>query len=140
MRMAKQVVDLETQFAEASMTRVQRRNPDTTYNRMNLAELQELNSKIDWNSFLEAAEIKGVDELIVRQPHYIKAVGDLLESVSLDSWKTYMKWHLINDFANNMSIEFEEQRFSFYATTLSGITQMKPRWERAIAKVKWKCR
>jgi len=132
--MAKNVVALETEFATASMTRVERRNPVATYNKMTIDELQELSTKIDWKSFLNAAEINGVEELVVRQPDYLKALDVIFENTPITTFKTYMKWHLINDFANNLSIEFEEQRFSFYATTLSGISQMKPRWERAISK------
>lgn len=134
--MATNVIALETELASNCMTRVERRNPIATYNKMTKEELQNLCSAIEWDGYLKAAEvdISKVNEVIVRQPDFFKALNSTLKNFPIDTWKTYMKWHLINDFASNLSIEFEQQYFSFYATTLSGVTVMKPRWKRALSK------
>ncbi|MCB0402660.1 MAG: M13 family metallopeptidase [Flavobacteriales bacterium] len=133
---AKDVVALETELATRSMNRVERRDPEATYNKMDLAELQTICGVINWEGFFKAAEIDvtKVNELVVKQPDFLKALNKSLRSIPLDNWKTYMKWHLINDMADDLSIDFEKQKFDFYATTLRGIQVMKPRWKRALSK------
>lgn len=131
---SKNVIEIESALAQSSMTRVERRDPEKTYNKMTKSELQELCSVIDWEGFFNAAELTGFDELVVKQPNYLRDLNKWLKSYSIDDWKTYMKWHLMNDMAGNLSIEFEQQHFDFYSTTLRGTSQMKPRWKRALAK------
>jgi len=128
------VVELESYLAENSMGRVERRNPDNTYNKFSVEELQTLCPGIDWKSFFVAAELNGVDNLIIGQPDYFKALNNSLTQFSIENWKTYMKWHLLNDMASNLSADFENQVFSFYSTTLRGTQVMKPRWKRALSK------
>lgn len=131
---ALKVVEIESELALNSMDRVQRRNPELTYNKLSMDELQELCGAINWPSFFAAAELKGVDNVVVGQLDFMKALNTSLTKFPIENWKTYMKWHLINDMAGNLSEAFEKQSFSFYATTLRGTKVMKPRWKRALSK------
>ncbi len=131
---ANQVIEIESELAANSMDRVQRRNPELTYNKLTVAELQELCGAINWNSFFDIAELKGVENVVVRQIDFIKSLNGSLTKFPIENWKTYMKWHLLNDMAGNLSEDFEKQSFAFYATTLRGTKVMKPRWKRALSK------
>ena len=131
--MALQVVEIESELAANSMSRVQRRDPELTYNKLNMDELQELCSAINWVSFFEASELKNVEYVVVGQVDFMKSLSTSLTKFPLDNWKTYLKWHLINDMASNLSADFEKQSFSFYATTLRGTKEMKTRWKRALS-------
>jgi len=131
---ATKVIELESNLAANSMDRVERRDPLKTYNKFTKEELQELCSSINWESYFEAAELNGVDNIIIGQPNFIKNLDKVLVDFPIETWKTYMKWHLINDMASNLSSDFEEQAFSFYSTTLRGVKTMKPRWKRALSK------
>ncbi len=133
---AKNIVGIESALAKSSMDRVQRRDPEATYNKMSVDELQKLCAIIDWKGFFNAAEIDlaKVNDLVLRQPDFIKDLNKNLKAFPIENWKTYMKFHLINDMANELSIDFEKQRFAFYGTTLRGVKEMKPRWKRALAK------
>jgi putative endopeptidase len=133
-RIANSVIEIESELAANSMNRVERRDPEKTYNKLTLDEMQSLCPEINWSSFFVAAELKGVDNLVVGQLDFFKSLNSSLTKFPIENWKTYMKWHLINDMAGNLSIEFEQQKFSFYATTLRGTKTMKPRWKRALAK------
>jgi len=54
---AKAIVDFETRLAEASWSRVERRNRDKTYNPATLAELQAQTPGYDWNRYLVGTEL-----------------------------------------------------------------------------------
>jgi putative endopeptidase len=131
---ARQVVEIESNLAENSMDRVQRRDPELTYNKLSVEELQALCPAINWSSYFVAAELNGVENVVVSQVDYMKSLDKSLKQFPIDNWKNYMQWHLINDMAGNLSEDFEKQVFSFYATTLRGTNVMKPRWKRALSK------
>jgi len=131
---ATSVIEIETELAANSMDRVDRRDPDKTYNKMTKEELQKLCTSINWIQYFTAAELKDVNDIVLEQPNFIKFLDKAFKKYSIENWKTYMKWHLINNMADNLSIAFEKQSFSFYSTTLRGVAEMKPRWKRALEK------
>lgn len=129
---AKTVVALESDLAKVSMTKVERRDPVATYNKMTVEELQKLTTVFDWKSLFASANINGVNELVVGQPKYFTALNKIAKQYTIDQWKVYLKWHLLNDFSPYLSSDFENQNFAFYSTTLRGVKEMKPRWKRAL--------
>lgn len=129
---AKTVVALESDLAKVSMTKVERRDPVATYNKMTVEELQKLTTVFDWKSLFAAANINGVNELVVGQPKFFTALNKIAKQYTIDQWKVYLKWHLLNDFSPYLSSDFENQNFAFYSTTLRGVKEMKPRWKRAL--------
>ncbi|HRN41167.1 MAG: M13 family metallopeptidase [Flavobacteriales bacterium] len=129
---AKTIVSLESDLAKVSMTKVERRDPIATYNKMTVDELQKLTPVFDWKSFFASAQINGVNELIVGQPKYFTTLNNIIKKYTIDQWKIYLRWHLLNDFSPYLSSDFEKQNFAFYSTTLRGVKEMKPRWKRAL--------
>mgnify|MGYP001610355086 CR=1 FL=1 len=61
--------------------------------------------------------------------------SEMLKSVSIDDWKTYLNWHLIHTTDDKLSMEIEQEGFNFYGTILSGAKKMKPRWERVLGDI-----
>jgi len=129
---AKTIVSLESDLAKVSMTKVERRNPIATYNKMTVDELQKLTPVFDWKALFSSAQINGVNELVVGQPNFFKALNQIIKKYTIGQWKAYLKWHLLNDFSPYLSSDFEQQNFAFYSTTLRGVKEMKPRWKRAL--------
>lgn len=129
---AKTVVSLESDLAKVSMTKVERRDPVATYNKMTVEELQKLTTVFDWKSLFASANINGVNELVVGQPKYFTTLNNIIKKYTIDQWKIYLRWHLLNDFSPYLSSDFEKQNFAFYSTTLRGVKEMKPRWKRAL--------
>jgi putative endopeptidase len=129
---AQTVMNIETRLAEASMTMTQRRNPKATYNIYNREELTKLCGNYDINRYLIDLGIGDIDRVNVRQPLFFTNLGNMMDSVSMDDWKAYFEWNLINSNASALSSEFVNQQFAFYSTTLSGVDKMRPRWKRII--------
>lgn len=133
-KMAINIVKIETELAKNSMDRVERRDPLKTYNKKSKAELQALCKTINWEAYFTAAEFGTFDEIVVGQVDFIKSLDNSFKTFPLDQWKSYLKFHLISDFASDLSIAFEQAYFDFYSTTLRGVKEMKPRWKRALSK------
>ncbi len=68
----------------------------------------------------------------VPQPKLVAAFDGLLTSVSLDDWRAYLHWQLLNREASALSAPFDEEHFAFFSTALTGVTEQRPRWQRCV--------
>jgi predicted metalloendopeptidase len=133
---AKAIVAFETEIAKVQWTKVENRDPVKTYNKVMLADLSKTAPGFNWQAWLDATGIAPkTTYVIVSQPSYLKAFTGVSDQTSLDTWKAYLQLHLIEDYASYLSKAFVDERFSFYGTTLSGVTQMEPRWKRGVNAV-----
>jgi len=64
------------------------------------------------------------------QPKFLQEASTMLTAVSIDDWKTYLRWHLINAMSQYLSSDFVNQNFAFFQTVLRGTKELKPRWKR----------
>ena len=129
---AKTVMSIETLLANASMHRVDLRDPDKVYHKMPVAKLHEIAPNVSWDSFFKEVGAPAVNEINVGQPDFFSAVNAALTSISLADWKTYMRWHLVHSVAPALPAKFVEENFSFYGQTLEGQKEMLPRWRRCV--------
>jgi putative endopeptidase len=133
---AKAIVDFETAIAKIQWTNVENRNPVKTYNKVMLADMAKTAPGFNWQAWLDATGIAPkTTYVIVSQPTYLKAFTGVAEQTSLDTWKAYLRLHLIEGYASYLSKAYVDERFSFYGTTLSGVTEMEPRWKRGVSAV-----
>lgn len=126
---------IEERLAKASMTKVDKRDPDKIYNKFKKAELQKLTPRIDWEVYLETVGAPSATSMIVEQPLFLKEVNKMIHSYSLDDWKVYLEWHVINEVAPYLSEPFIEETFAFYGKVLAGDKKMKPLWRRVAKTV-----
>jgi putative endopeptidase len=133
---AKAIVAFETDIAKIQWTKVENRDPVKTYNKVMLADMAKVAPGFNWQAWLDASGIAPkTTYVIVSQPTYLKAFTGVAEQTSLDTWKAYLQLHLIEGYASYLSKAFVDERFSFYGTTLSGVTEMEPRWKRGVGAV-----
>ncbi len=129
---AKTCFDIETSLAKASMTKVELRDPEKTYHKKTIKELDELTPNFNWKAYFDAVGVKGITNVIVGQPDFYTAMNSSLKSVLIVDWKTYLRWHLINEMAGRLSDNFVNEHFKFYGTILNGVPALKPRWKRSL--------
>jgi predicted metalloendopeptidase len=133
---AKEILELETDIAKAQWTKVELRDPQNAYNKIDIAKLDTVAPNFDWKAYLDAAEISGkVDYVIVGQPTYMTALTKIIAKTPLPVWKAYFRWHVLNDYARFLSKPFVDENFAFNGTTLSGTPQDQPRWKKGIGLV-----
>jgi predicted metalloendopeptidase len=129
---AKKIMALETTLAQASRTRVELRDPDKNYNKMTQDELQKLTPDWNWGDYFTGIGLTNPGDIDVHQPDFFKAMNGVFASTPIDDWKSYLRWHLINDAAPALSSDFVNENFNFKEKTLRGSQQIKPRWKRVI--------
>lgn len=127
------VMELETKLADASMSRVEMRDPNKIYHLMTIAEASKLAPRVDLPRYFREIGAPAVGELNVATPKFFERLSELLGSAPMESWKTYLRWHVVRGVSPALSAKFVEANFDFYNRTLQGVQKMKPRWKRAVA-------
>lgn len=131
------ILGLETELAEASMDRVSRRNPDNTYHKKTLAELEELCPNVPWKLYFESLGLSDPGSMNVAQPEFFKALSNAMDKNRIEDWKVYLKWKTISAMAPHLSSDFVDASFNFFSKTLEGREEKQPRTKRAIQQISW---
>jgi putative endopeptidase len=131
---AKTVFAFESTLAQASLTLVARRDPYQTHHKMTLAKLKELAPAYDWDAAFRLLKVPTTVPIDVSQPGFLKTFNQQLESAPLDTWKTWLRWRVVNDRAQYLSKPFYDVWFHFNSTVLSGVAQPRPRWKICVAE------
>ena len=126
---AETVMKMETQLAKGSFTNVENQDPQKTYNKLTIDGLDKLAPEINWHSYFKQVGYPGLAEVNIYQPSFIIELSNMMKTVSVEDWKTFMRWQLINETAAYLGKDFVDQKFDFYYRTLSGQEKMEPRWK-----------
>lgn len=132
---AQSIMDLETKIAKAQWTRVQRRDSEKRYNKFNVADLNTVSENFNWNLWLETLGVSDQADIIIGQPDYAKAIGDLVANEDMATWQTYLNWQVINGFSSYLNEDITKQNFEFYGKNINGQQEQKPRWKRGVSVV-----
>ena len=125
------VIQLETELAKASRTRVDLRDPNKNYNKFIGGELAAKTPGLLWNVYFENRNLTRLAYEIVGQPEFFEAVNQLVEQRPISDWKVYLRWHLLHGSAPFLPAAIERENFNFFGKVLSGQPEQEPRWKRA---------
>ncbi len=128
-QLADKIMNIETKMAEFSFTNLENRDPQATYNKMSVADLQKDAAGFDWELFLNSLSNTKIDSINIAQVKFAKGLGNLFTNTSVDGWKDFLNWKLINQSAPYLGDDFVTENFNFYAKSLLGQQKMKPRWK-----------
>lgn len=132
---AQKVFDIEKSLAEKAMNAAAQRDIQKQYNPYTKADFINGTPNINWNLFFSTQGMTMPDTIIVAHVDFYKELNTIIKTYSIADWKLYMKWKLIHDAAPYLSSNVVKENFNFFAKTLSGAKQMKPRWKRAQSQV-----
>jgi putative endopeptidase len=125
------IVALETRLAKASMTLVERRDPQAIYHRMSKDEFTGMAPAFAWMPYLKSLGLKE-EEFLIRQPGFFKVFAGLTRTEPMETWKAYLRWHLLRSMAPVLSSSFFNESFAFYQRELRGVQEPLPRWKRVM--------
>ena len=132
---AQAVMGIEMTMAKASLTQVDRRDPYKVTHKMKAAELDKLAPNFNWTAYFSASQVPPFEILNVEAPEFFKTLNAQLASVSLADWKTYLRFHVANSRAPDLSSAFVNENFDFYRKYLRGAKEIQPRWKRCVRYV-----
>jgi endothelin-converting enzyme/putative endopeptidase len=134
-RNAAKVMQIETDLAKASLSRVERRDPYKLFHKMDRMGLMGLAPDFDWGGYLKVVGLDELDSFNVTEPEFYKELDRQLQTLSLGDIKTFLRFHLASGASPYLSSKFVDEDFDFNGKTLHGVQQLKPRWKRCVTLV-----
>lgn len=129
---ANAVYSIEAQIAEAQWDAVTNRDPQKAYNPHDWDQLDELAANLDWRNTATILGVDKEDKLIIRQPSYFKALNTMIEAISLEDWRAYLTFRLLDSAAFHLDQDTADVRFAYRSRTLRGQQTEQPRWKRGV--------
>lgn len=124
------IYSIEEKIAKFSMSRLERRNPYNVYHMMTPSEIDKLTPGFSWIEFFKEIGLKDPGKINVSTPDFFTKLNLLINSEPIESWKSYLKYHLISDFSGQLPQAYVDLSFNFWGKTLSGALENRPRWKR----------
>ena len=126
---AEAVMTAETALAKASKTPVELRDPEANYHKLTMPELDRLTPGLSWENLLVKLQVHE-DSVLVGQPEFLAGMYKALNSLPLDAWKNYLRFHLVDNYEEVLDHHFVDARYA-YTRSLTGQKEPLPRWKRA---------
>jgi putative endopeptidase len=134
-REAAAVMDIETALAKASLTRVDRRDPYKLFHKMDGKGLRAAAPGFDWDGYLQVSGLAKLDTFNVTEPEFFKEFDRQVASRPIADLQTYLRWHMARSASPFLATAFVNENFEFFAKTLRGVPQLRPRWKRCVSLV-----
>ncbi|XP_021465062.1 membrane metallo-endopeptidase-like 1 [Oncorhynchus mykiss] len=137
-----QVLDLETDIANATSPAEERQDVTILYNKMTLSKLQEsfnLNG-FNWTRFVRgvlssvAVDLQREEEVVVYSSPYLEKMNDVLSKHTVRTLQNYLTWQLVMERVSSLSRRFKDAR-AHYRKALYGTTVEEARWRDCVRYV-----
>jgi predicted metalloendopeptidase len=127
------VFRIEAEMAKVSRRPEELRDPEKNYNRISMDEIGKRFPSLDFRSYFEQISMPKVDYVVISQPEFIDGLGRLVQEISVDEWKSYLKWKILHFAAPYLHTAVQDEDFDFFARKLFGRKQKEKRWKRMVS-------
>ena len=126
------VMGIEIALANASLTRVERRDPYKLKNKIKPQDLDQLAPNFNWSAYFRELKTPAFEIVNVAPAAFFTQVNQLLSSESLDHWKSYLRFHVADGYSPYLNSAFVQENFAFYSQYLRGAKEIQARWKRCV--------
>jgi putative endopeptidase len=128
---ASDVMMIETRLATASLTNVERRDPQKLYHRLERKGLEAAAPSFDWATYFRLMGITSTAINVVHPP-YLSEVEKLVRELKPAQWRAYFTWHYLTRMEPALPKAMQEESFRFVSTALTGQAEDQPRWKKCV--------
>ncbi|HTD11905.1 MAG TPA: M13 family metallopeptidase [Steroidobacteraceae bacterium] len=129
---AARIFALERRMAQAHGGRAESEDVLKGNNHWPATEFPRRAPGLDWTVYFDAAGLAQQRTFVVWQPAAVTGLAALVASEPLDTWKEYLRFHLLDQNAGYLPRAFVTEAFEFYGHVLNGTPQQRERWKRAV--------
>lgn len=129
---AKNAVAVETALAEVSRAPAEMRDVAALNNPHDLAALEELVPWWPWKTWFTQMGAPQIAAVNVMTPEFFDGVKGLVDGGDWQAIRDYLTWQYVHAWAGTLSDEFVDENFGFFGRTLSGQSEITPRWKRCV--------
>jgi putative endopeptidase len=129
---ADRIFALETKIAKAHATRSESEDFAKSADEWTRGEFGTRAPGIDWSVFFAAAQLGNQPKFAAYHARAITRLSALVASEPLESWKDWLAFHQLSINADVLPAKFDDARFAFYGSALSGTKALRARDKRAL--------
>ena len=129
---AQHVMAIETALAQVAMTREESRDYSKQYNVFDMAQLKADYPNINWDSYLNGLNIKGLDKVCVFQPKSLAKVNEMMKTLKEEDVREYLIFKYVDAASPYLSDAFADANFDMYSRAMSGKQVKMPRWKHSL--------
>lgn len=126
------VLKLQTRLAAASLSPVERRDPNKSYNKITVAEASKVTPNFDWTRYFAERGTPAITEMNLAPTKFFSEVNTMLSDVPVAEWQTYLRWMTVNSSASMLPKRFRDASFDFFSRYLNGQKEQQPRWKTCV--------
>jgi putative endopeptidase len=132
---AERIVQLEHAIAEKHLSLADNDDIHKANNTWKQADFAVKAPGLDWTAYFQGAGLGKQASFIVWQPTAFAGESALVASTPLDTWKDWLAYHMIEEYAPVLPKALLEERFAFFGKVLLGTPEQRPRWQRGVVIV-----
>ncbi|MBA3916208.1 MAG: hypothetical protein H0X25_20665 [Acidobacteriales bacterium] len=117
---AARVMSLEVRIAESHAPESDAADVFKQNNQWKRADFSVKAPGMDWEAYFRSAGLIGQSDFVVWQPSAVTGTAALVGSESIDVWKDYLRFHLVEHYSSVLPKAVAGEDFSFYGATLAG--------------------
>jgi putative endopeptidase len=126
------ILALETEIAKISKGKIERRDPKSMYNKIDLDGIKQQMPDFDWVGFLKAVGTPDQKDIDVSSPAFFAGLDQLMQKTPANVWRDYLTVAILRSNASNLTKQIEDEAFKF-RQVITGQKEQLPRWKRCSA-------
>lgn len=132
---APRIMELETRLAEIHWPQEKLRDRIATYNLTDSAGLEAMVPGFDWAAYLGSAGLGDQQQVVIGTPSFFTGFGEIFAATEIELWRSYLRFKLINSFANQLGDDYADANFQFYGKALRDKEKPLERWQFALNNI-----
>ncbi|MFC5569386.1 M13 family metallopeptidase [Lysobacter yangpyeongensis] len=133
---AKDVLAFETRLAKVSKSSEElSRDTELFYHPVSVADADKLTPHFTWSEFFAAQGIEAPAMFSLAMPEFQQEFDRMLADVPVATWKSYLRFHMVDDAARYLSDDFAQQYFEFHNKALNGQKEIQEPWKRVLGTI-----
>lgn len=129
------IYSIEENLAKSSRSQEDNRDDNAKYNPRTAEAIAKDNPNFDWMKYFSKIGLTQTSKIILQQPEFFAHLDEMLIKYSVENWKLYLKWKVLNRFESSLTTAHNIAHFDFYYATMRGRKVMEKDWKRAIKKI-----
>ena len=133
---ARDVLAFETRLAKASKSSEEMsRDVALYYNPVSPADADKLTPNFPWTQFFASQDVATPKMFSLAVPAFHQEVDRMLGDVPVSTWKSYLRFHTVDEASPYLSDAFVQENYAFYNKTMRGQKEQKERGKRVLKTV-----
>ncbi|HWS39719.1 MAG TPA: M13-type metalloendopeptidase [Arenimonas sp.] len=135
-RQADAVIAFETRLASASKSSEElSRDVSLYYNPISLVEADKLTPNFSWTTFFKSQGLAVPEKFSLAMPAFHAEVSKMMTDMPADTWKAFLRYHLVDSASPYLSETFVQEHFAFHNQAMAGQKEQKARWKRVLGAI-----